>query len=351
MKRGYLISVVTAIAVTLAGCGSSAGIFEKMNAPSTFEDGIYGGDGYGTPIRQNFTQNFEFAAYDILWVIDNSGSMLDEINYVRDNIATFAAAMQVRRSIQYRMAVVNTDWRDLSKGHGKFRGPTPIINYNDSDPIANFQAAVNDINFCSGGGGGCSTSGNEMGLNAARQALQDNGSSFLRDNANLFIVTVSDENDVSCVPNGGSTACQSGGNSPSASTSTFVSYFNSVKPEGTGEVGFYPVVGRPTDPACGFASLGTRYLSVLTDLGAGESGSICEDEMGNSMLRIANTIAENGLCFQLAYEPRFTSLDVYVDNVLVTDGYAFNTTKNAICFDTNHVPVNGQKIGIEYYRP
>ena len=348
MKCGRIISVV--VALVIAGCGSSAGIFEKMNAPSTFEDGIYGGDGYGTPIRQNFTQNYEFAAYDILWVIDNSGSMLDEINYVRDNIATFAAAMNVRRSIEYRMAVVNTDWRDTVKGHGKFRGPTPIINYNDSSPLTQFQAAVNDINFCSGSGAGCSTSGNEMGLNSARQALQDNGASFLRDNANLFIITVSDENDVSCVPNSGSTACNGGGNGSLASVSTFTSYFSGVKPSGTGEVGYYPIVGISNDAGCAFASLGTRYLQTLAGLTNGASGSICEAAMGNSMISIANTIAENGLCFTLAHAPRFTSLDVYVDNVLMNEGYSFNTTKNAVCFDTNHVPTNGQKIGIEYYR-
>lgn len=346
MKFQFLISTV--IALLLVSCGSSSGLFEKL-ANNQNSDGITGGDGYSAAIRQNFTQAFQYAAYDILWVLDNSGSMVDEVNYVRDNVSYFAQTMQARRSIQYQMAVVNTDWRDNTWGHGKFRGTTPIISYTHTNPVAEFENAVNDIHMCANGA--CSTTnGNEMGLGSARQALTDNGSTFLRNNASLFVIVVSDENDVSCVPNSGGTACNGGGNGSLATVNSYVTYFNGVKPAGTGAVSFYPIAAVSLADCATNLSVGTRYFDVLTGLGSGQSGSVCQSEMGNSINRIANTIADNGLCFALAYPPKATTVNVYVDDVLVKTGYSIDNTKTAVCFDTNHIPQNGQRIGIEYFR-
>jgi len=274
--------------------------------------------------------------------------MVDEVNYVRDNVAYFAQTMQARRSIQYQMAVVNTDWRDNTWGHGKFRGTTPIISYDHTDPVAEFVNAVNDIHMCANGP--CSsTTGNEMGLNSAKQALTDNPS-FIRSGANLLTIIVTDENDVSCVPNGTGTACNGGGNGSLAAVSTFVSYFQGVKPTGTGATAFYPVAAISLADCSTNLSVGTRYFQTLAGLGSGESGSICESEMGNSVNKIANAIADNGLCFALAYAPNPTTIDVFLDGAPVTSGYSLDTTANAICFDTNHIPANGQNIGIEYFR-
>ena len=112
----------------LVGCGGGpAGYFEKTASPEASIDGVSGGDGYTGAIRQDYTQNFQFAKYDILWVLDNSGSMSEEIQYMKDNAEYFEATMTYRRSIEYRMAVVNTDWRDLAKGHGQLRGSVVVV--------------------------------------------------------------------------------------------------------------------------------------------------------------------------------------------------------------------------------
>lgn len=381
MKGGLFVSL--AVSVVVAGCGNPSGLFDTYTAPDAGYGSVITGDGVTAPIRQIYTQHFEFPAFDILWVIDNSGSMADEIAGVRSNVATFAQKMQTRRNIQYQFAVINTDWQDTGsasnhggasgtgKGHGQFRGATPIIKYSDSDPIAEFQDAMSNsnLNYCASGGSSgtaCYTAGAEMGLAAARQALSNNGyvsagtwGNFIRDQSNLVVIAVSDEEDVSCKPNAGGTACASGITTANVSaanrvlTSDFINYFKNVKATGTGEMLYYPVVGieNPKPASCDWASLGTRYLDVLAGLDVGAEGSICTtDTMLNGLNRVANDIADFGVCFNLAYSPKVVTIAVYIDGVEKYQGYSLDTTKNAICFDLDHIPHNGEQITLEYYK-
>lgn len=339
----YVSWIAFGLLVVLAGCGKPSGFFENM----TPQNSNISRDGYTTPIRESYVQSYERAAYDLLWVLDNSPSMLEEVNYVRDNMDYFAQVMQTRRQIEFQMAVINTDWRDNTWGHGKLRGPVPIQRYDDADPVSEFKNAVNDIHMCAQGP--CSgTNSDEMGLNAARQALTDNHAAFIRDDANLMIILVSDEEDHSCTPNGTGTACIAP--RTTVPVSTFVSFFQTLKPAGTGLLALYPVVGRNLADCSTIYSVGQRYLNVLGSLPYGEFGSICQNEFGNSINRVANAIANNGLCFPLTYDPRRTTIQVFVNDQLQTEGYSFNWMDNAVCFDTNHIPANGSEIVNEYFR-
>jgi hypothetical protein len=167
---------------------------------------------------------------DILFVVDNSGSMADEQQNLADNFDKFIN--EIAGAGDYHIGIVTTD--QMSAGgeqqglqsfvfgasfpniltdfnrtncatvqpaidHGCFRGAqeSRIIDSNVLDRTG--QIAAFKANVLVGSCG----SGNEQGLRGMISALQQRGgcnTGFLRDNANLVIIIVSDEEDADNVP-------------------------------------------------------------------------------------------------------------------------------------------------------
>ncbi|MCA9549121.1 MAG: VWA domain-containing protein [Myxococcales bacterium] len=167
---------------------------------------------------------------DILFVIDNSGSIIQSQENLATNFSNFVD--QVAGAGDYRIAVVTTDL-DSSGGeqgglttstystvgpyypldstngdacvfigldHACFRNPDPSHRVIDSRAldrpsiIAAFQDAV-QVGTCG--------SGMERGLEAALTALEQDGCTgtpFLRPGANLIVIFVTDEDDASSGP-------------------------------------------------------------------------------------------------------------------------------------------------------
>ncbi len=162
---------------------------------------------------------------DILFIVDNSGSMADEQQNLADNFNRFIENIQ--GAGDYRIAVVSTDQDnqiergglarfdysgdspfhltdfdlttncvDTGISRGCFRGPDPAVRVIEAGMPEQQQitAFVNNVDL-----GSCG-SGNETGLSAMISALeqtQGNGCNggFIRDEANLVLIFVSDEND------------------------------------------------------------------------------------------------------------------------------------------------------------
>ncbi len=166
---------------------------------------------------------------DILFVVDNSASVVDEQATLAANFARFVD--QVAGAGDYRIGVVSTDMDSfqgeraghivithaqeypqrlisidstdcvqLPTEHGCLRGPdqrTAVLDSRDLNREALISAFQERIQL-----GGCG-SGNERGLEAMLTALQSNGCQsepFLRPEANLIIIFISDEDDTSNVP-------------------------------------------------------------------------------------------------------------------------------------------------------
>ncbi len=163
---------------------------------------------------------------DILFVVDNSGSMADEQENLAANFDRFIS--QIAGAGDYHIAVVTTDQESTpaekeglqnfvfadtypniltdftlagcgdvspSIAHGCFRGPDPstrIVDSETMDPATQISVFAQNVRV-----GSCG-SGTETGLKSMISALdQRNGcnTGFLRDNANLIVVIVSDEDD------------------------------------------------------------------------------------------------------------------------------------------------------------
>lgn len=116
---------------------------------------------------------------DILWVIDNSGSMAEEQAAVRANSAQFMQAFTSASRLRWRMGLLSTD---ISQP--PFLGFNPIVDWQTVDAVGQFNAAVSRL-----GTGG---SGTEMLYDPVLKALKGMPT-FLRKGAFFVLIVVTDE--------------------------------------------------------------------------------------------------------------------------------------------------------------
>jgi hypothetical protein len=135
---------------------------------------------------------------DVLLVVDNSCSMIDEQQKLAGNFDNFIEQF-LTAEVDYQIGIVTTDMTDPDQS-GRLVGETKIITADL--PIDEARQVFQDnVKVCSQG------SGFERGLAAAEAALIDHitgdpnnpgpNEGFLRDDAALSIVIVSDEDDLS----------------------------------------------------------------------------------------------------------------------------------------------------------
>jgi hypothetical protein len=200
---------------------------------------------------------------DVLWIVDNSCSMIEEQQKLTESFPKFINFF-LNSGLDWHIGVVSTDVSD-DRQNGKLQGAggykfiTPEV----SNPVAVFAV------MASLGTGGSST---EEGLLAAFRALtaptpgiQDTNRGFYRESASLHIVTISDEEDQSA---------------PRITRNEFVTFLQDLKPDAETPVTFSSIVG-PTPNGChspdADAVPGSIYIAVTNAIG-GVFRSICEED-------------------------------------------------------------------------
>ena len=124
---------------------------------------------------------------DILWVIDDSGSMADKQQNVHDNLNSFFHYL-VDAKVDFHVAVATTDTTLNNAGLLVPVGAPQIITTSTPNALSAFQKLVE-----------VGTSGNALDteLAAAVDVLQANPPGFIRSDAYLYIIWVSDQADSS----------------------------------------------------------------------------------------------------------------------------------------------------------
>ena len=321
---------VATVSYTPVDVTPDSGVLHVLSNDPSMPDAIasqYGNAHYGESQIDEFYQEGNNAT-DILWVIDNSCSMSEE----QTNLAVnFAAYMQIIEALDmdYQMGVTTTD---IPAQQGHLVGSVPIITPNTPDPSGTFQATVNL---------GVNGSGNEQGLEASYQALQDsiNGgvnAGFLRDEAGLRIIHVSDEAEqsvnVSFPGHGPWTAAD------------YATYYQSVKANPDHAVASDITGGLA---GCSTAGSGTDYVNA-TLLTGGISGSICDANWSATLSALGWLSQSFADTFELSETPVPETIEVRMNTVPVFVGWTFNPALNAVVFDVDHLPENGDTIEIEY---
>ena len=205
---------------------------------------------------------------------------------------------------------------------------------------------------------GITGSGIEMGLEAARLALDEDllstdNAGFIRDEANLSLIFVSDEED----------------SSPDSAWD-YLRFYSDVKGDAAyrdhGIVNVSAVVGRdepPYDgaPSCesssGSAAYGSRYLALAVDT-EGATESICDDDFSPIATELGLTASGLSLTFVLGEpaDPRDLTVSLYsspdeasfIEELVVDQDYTFDAGQNAIVFDARHIPPSETFIMVEY---
>lgn len=321
---------------------------------------------------------------DVLWVVDNSGSMAPRQENLARNFSAFINEF-TRNSIDYRIAITTTD---IFKEAGHFVGTPKILTPTTPNVVTAF---ANSIKV------GINGSPYEVGLDAAKLSIDlqaqanaaavlqckgacpssgraqceakcetDTVFQFLRRDAYLYLIFVTDEEDRS-----------------SQDVRFFYRYFETAKGVGNdGTVTTAAIMGDVPSNGCG-ATPGTRY-KALSDLTGGEVGSICDTNFSTTLTKLAKNAVGLKRKFALQVKPNLQTLEVRlrypcnvpadqiagcasVDktacmgnpadsmNVVCTpkqgapDGWEYETGGNLVYFQGESVPGLSAQIELQYY--
>ena len=257
-------------------------------------------EGVGIPhgTHTDVFEQEEIRKSDILFVIDNSCSMSQEQDLMSENMETFVEKL-VLSEVDFQAAVITTD--DVTPVGGVMSG-------DDFDVVSQLAAAV-DV----GNGGGSTEKGQQM----AMEAIDINGTlspgKFVREDAFLSIVIVSDEDDASPLTD-----------------VEYYDFFMTIKDPDM--FAWHSVVGTgvlPPDPAiCNPSATGYRYMdqSFYT---YGVVLDICAD-WGDSLTVLAESSYRIEDTYPLTKDAISTSIKVSVDGVELTEGWVYNEISNVV---------------------
>ena len=277
------------------------------------------GDGDVEQWYQEVFEQEEIPVLDVLWVIDNSGSMSPFQAHLSTNISAFMNVF-TQSGADYRMAVIATDRYAFSQ----------VITPSTPNP----EAVLGNLVVT-----GTMGSGHEKGIQMSVLSLSDAnyagpGGNFFRTDALLVVIYVSDEPDHS-----------------NPDWTSYISFFDTLKPQG----GFIPygVIGD-TPAGCTYttahgqrtAQAGYGYWDLI-DYYGGNWYSICAQDWGVQLQDLAGEVT-NRRTFPLSEpDPIEETISVYVNGQLSTD-WSWDSNDNWIVFDEGHVPEEGQTITIDY---
>ena len=263
-------------------------------------------------------QQEEVAVLDILWVVDDSGSMLPFQQNLANNTSSFINTF-IASGADFHMGVITTTWYNFSSF-------VDVSTPNAASALAQ-QLLI-----------GTTGSGNEKGLENAELALSVGnarpGQSFFREDATLVVIFVSDEPDHS-----------------NSHLTNYINFFDNLKPAGK----FLPigVIGDvPGGCKIGYGN-GTRTAEEglgywdLIDYYGGSWYSICAIDWGTQLQDMADLISGRRSFSLSKPDPIESTIEVRV-NGQITEDWTYDSNTNSVIFDSDHIPSEGQSILIDY---
>lgn len=284
----------------------------------------------GSLQKDSFSQKAS-ARIDVLWIVDNSPSMAQEQNNLASNFDSFIQFVD-ESDVDYQIGVISTDL-DLAGHQGQLQGNPKIITRSTQPSPA--SAFATNIRVGTGG------AGNERGLEASYMALSEPllsgvNAGFLRADAALAIIYVSDENDHSF-----------------GEVSFYRRYFEQLKGVGNeNRVMAGAIVGDQPD-GCATAGAGTRYHMLVQAIG-GSIGSICAADFSETLQQLGLTVAGLDRRFGLSDDnPESASIVVEVDGQIIQQDWQNGWTyeNGNIFFNGAYVPPPGATVEVSYLHP
>ena len=287
-------------------------------------------------------QGAENPPVDVLFVVDNSGSMAQEQAKLTANFQTFITHF-TSLGLDFHIGVITTD-TDNPAESGKLQGSPAILTASTPEL---------DRYFLQNATTGTNGSGAESGLEAIRLAFSEPNLSganagFLRPNAILAIIVVSDEEDWS----DGDTNEPPIADAPSISS--YADLLLALKGGDASKVTMPVIVGDVPGgctSADADAEAGVRYHEIATALN-GSKSSICSQDFATVLDTIGSDLAGLVTAFPLAYTPDPITITVAVDGTLMERseeiGWYWDALVGGVAFAPSAVPAACSVIEISY---
>jgi len=301
----------------------------------------------------HFTQK-DRAKVDQLFVVDNSGSMSDKQDALAANFHTFLQ-QAVGENIDFHIAVTTTGLTEASGGWVQCPGGAeggeagrffPVDNSSPrilTPATPNLEQAFSTAVHV----GTCHWL--EEGLEAARLALSqplsgevddpdtqqpnDGNAGFLRSDARLSVIVVSDADD----------------QSPDT-VENYESFFRSLKGNQPGQFVFSGILTPDNKSVTcpNGESSGDRYMQLANATG-GVTENVCTSDWGATVAQLALAAFGPTTHFPLSVKPADTTqIQVEVNGQVVTSGWSYDAATNSVVFDQASAPPSGSSIDITY---
>jgi hypothetical protein len=284
-------------------------------------------------IEQIITQEYiqeEIPILDIIFVIDNSGSMGVFQGELANQMASFMNVF-LATGADFHLGFITTD-----RGYLQCSMAVCWIDDSFGNPVDWAQGVINQI--------GIGGSAVEKGIQSAKMFFENTdydiggapGTSFWRDDATAVVIYVSDEPDFS-----------------TGTWSSYTAFFDTLKPN-VDMMRHFAVIGDyPT--GCGFqwntiwrsVQFGSGYWD-MTQRYNGDWYSICASDWGLQMQDLANTVTMRSRFALDEPDPIVSSITVKINGQDTTSGWFYDPTQNSVIFLEGSVPETNQTITIEY---
>jgi len=290
-----------------------------------------------------FTQERDDAV-DILFVVDDSISMRQEQELVAFGFFRFVERLE-EEDLSFHLGVVSTDMDDTNPDAGLLLGDPAVLTAADEDFVPAFMERVQV---------GTEGSDKEQGLEAGYVAAQHPGNEgFLREEATLAVIFVSDENDCSnddTLPDAADGRRCYDNQESLTSAYDYTRRYQGVKGV-DGRVVASGIIGPPASDGCEDSWPGQRYDTVIRKLD-GITGNICEADYEQILTEMGERIAGPIRVFQLTYAAVEDTIELRVDNDLIEPdpltGWVYDEAFWMIRFEGDYVPPPESRISVEF---
>ncbi len=296
-------------------------------------------EGTTTADQTDTFQQLKSPKVDILFVIDDSGSMGNEQRSLGTNFAVFIKwALTLKVDFQIGITTTDIDGSNPFGGQkhtpGGLRGSPKIMTSHTPNLERIFRQNANV---------GTHGSATECGLEAAKLALSPPLSTtgankgFLRKDASLSIITISDEPDQSTQP-----------------VQFYINFFRNIKGiRNPGMfrynvvIGYDPVTKKNQCPANGQAQATSngRYVAVANATN-GVIASICNNNWASTLSKIGAVTFGLRKQFFLSRPADPKSIVIKVNGKVVSSGWTYSATDNSIVF--KKAPNPGSTVQVHY---
>jgi hypothetical protein len=322
VARLVIAALVLMMSVVQVGCGAN-GAAANFDLDQT-------GQNFGQKILYN-------NKVDIVFIVDNSSSMAQNQNRLNAQIPTLVSVLRSLK-MDYHIVAISTSM-GLGGDGGKFLGSPMIL----SSETANLETLLQQKIILGEAG-----SNNERGLFSLETALSTSylsteGAGFLRDDALLAVIALSDEDDKS-----GKTASY---------YANFLDKLKPASPDGRKSWIFNFIGVLENSSVCrtfnDYSEVGTTQMQ-LAELSGGNKESLCSNNLSAAVSNIKTRIVQILTDFYLKSRPVKETLKVAVNGKFVsesiTNGWTYieDGTKYIIQFHGEAIPAADADIRVDY---